>query len=145
MTRVRVVFACATLAVFAPAARADIALWPWSRATKHPWGHGAPPPGWFERERQMREAHQPNDGNTTPQPEDPDATGQPPRYGGGGITASILEERNRRRNGPFRSCGSGAGAGLAAIGVAWGLMWVGHRYAGRLTKRHNEPGTGGKA
>ena len=31
------------------------------------------------------------------------------------------------RTGLFRSCGAGAGAGLAGIGVLWGLMWVGRR------------------
>lgn len=31
------------------------------------------------------------------------------------------------RTGLFRSCGSGAGLGLAAIGVAWGLMWATRR------------------
>lgn len=38
----------------------------------------------------------------------------------------------RRRTGPFRSCGSGAGTGLAAIGVSWGLLWLGTRFAGRV-------------
>ncbi len=38
------------------------------------------------------------------------------------------------RTGPFRSCGSGAGLGFAGIGVAWGLMWVGHRFVGRVRK-----------
>jgi hypothetical protein len=40
-----------------------------------------------------------------------------------------------RRSGPFRSCGSGAGVGLAGIGVTWGLMWVGTRYASRVARR----------
>jgi hypothetical protein len=40
-----------------------------------------------------------------------------------------------RRTGPFRSCGSGMGLGLAGVGTAWGLMWVGHRYAGRVARR----------
>jgi hypothetical protein len=40
-----------------------------------------------------------------------------------------------RRTGPFRSCGSGVGAGLAGIGVAWGLMWAGNRFAGRVAKK----------
>ena len=39
-----------------------------------------------------------------------------------------------RRDGPFRSCGSGSALGLAGIGVAWGLMWAGNRYAGRVAK-----------
>jgi hypothetical protein len=48
-----------------------------------------------------------------------------------------VRESPPRRNGPFRSCGSGMGLGLAGIGIAWGLMWVGTRLAGRLgAKRH---------
>jgi len=45
-----------------------------------------------------------------------------------------VREEPRRRTGPFRSCGSGAGAGLAGIGLAWGLMWVGHRYSARVAR-----------
>lgn len=37
-----------------------------------------------------------------------------------------------KRTGPFRSCGSGAGTGLAAVGVSWGLLWLGTRAAGRV-------------
>jgi hypothetical protein len=129
-------------------ARADVAgPWPWSRAPERPWGHGAPPPGWFEREQQMRELRQANDGNATPQPEGsgqgPDTTGQPRVHRGGAITTSIQEERNQRRTGPFRSCGSGMGVGLAGIGVAWGLMWVGTRYAGRIAKSQRPEGRDG--
>lgn len=33
--------------------------------------------------------------------------------------------KNRGESGGlFRSCGGGAGLGLAGIGVTWGLMWV---------------------
>jgi len=39
------------------------------------------------------------------------------------------------RTGPFRSCGSGAGTGLAGIGAAWALMWLGNRFAGRAARR----------
>jgi hypothetical protein len=34
-----------------------------------------------------------------------------------------------RRSGPFRSCGSGMGLGLAGIGLAWGTLWLGNRFA----------------
>ena len=44
-----------------------------------------------------------------------------------------------RRTGPFRSCGSGAGIGFAGIGLAWGLMWIGNRYAGRISRRKDDP------
>ena len=48
-----------------------------------------------------------------------------------------------RRTGPFRSCGSGMGVGLAGIGVAWGLTWVGTRYAGRIAKTRQAEGRDG--
>jgi hypothetical protein len=31
------------------------------------------------------------------------------------------------------------GLGLAGIGVAWGLMWVGARYASRIARRDGGP------
>ncbi len=34
-----------------------------------------------------------------------------------------------KRTGPFRSCGSGMGTGLAGIGLAWGMLWLGNRFA----------------
>jgi hypothetical protein len=34
-----------------------------------------------------------------------------------------------KRTGPFRSCGSGMGLGLAGIGMAWGMLWLGNRFA----------------
>ncbi|MBN9118302.1 MAG: hypothetical protein J0I06_03930 [Planctomycetes bacterium] len=40
-----------------------------------------------------------------------------------------------RRTGPFRSCGSGAGPGLAGIGAAWGMLWLGNRLVGRVSRR----------
>ena len=43
------------------------------------------------------------------------------------------------RRGVFRTCGSGMGVGLAGIGVAWGLMWVGTRCASRITRRDDGP------
>jgi len=64
--------------------------------------------------------------DSTPTQIDP-VTGQP----------MPVREEPRRRTGPFRSCGSGAGLGLAGIGVAWGLMWIGTRYAGRIVRGRN--------
>ena len=72
----------------------------------------APPP-WVPKEK------------TDPPQIDPN-TGQP---------LPPVREEPRRRTGPFRSCGSGMGAGLAGIGIAWGLMWVGTRYGSRWIKR----------
>lgn len=34
-----------------------------------------------------------------------------------------------RRTGVFRSCGTGTPAALAAIGVTWGMLWLGNRFA----------------
>jgi hypothetical protein len=79
MTRLRLVFACAALAVFAPLALAN----------------PAPPPDW--------------------------------------------KDTGSRRDGPFRACGSGVGLGLVGIGIAWSLMWVGHRFAGRVARRDDVP------
>ena len=39
-----------------------------------------------------------------------------------------------RRTGPFRSCGSGMGLGLAGIAAAWGVLWLGNRFAGRVSR-----------
>ena len=66
---------------------------------------------------------------STQQPDPPQidpTTGQP---------LPPVREEPRRRTGPFRSCGSGMGAGLAGIGIAWGLMWLGTRYGSRWVKR----------
>lgn len=38
-----------------------------------------------------------------------------------------------QKSGPFRSCGSGIGTGLAGIGLAWAALWTGHRFAKRKT------------
>ena len=66
--------------------------------------------------------------DSTPTMIDPE-TGQP---------MPVRSEPDRRRTGPFRSCGSGMGAGLAGIGLAWAAMWAGHRYAARVaTKRRS--------
>lgn len=40
----------------------------------------------------------------------------------------------KRRTGPFRSCGSGMGLGLAGIAAAWGMLWLGNRFAGRVSR-----------
>ena len=48
-----------------------------------------------------------------------------------------VREAPPRRTGPFRSCGSGMGLGLAGIGIAWSLMWVGTRYAGRVASKRD--------
>ncbi|VTR93454.1 unnamed protein product [Gemmata massiliana] len=42
------------------------------------------------------------------------------------------------RRGLFRSCGSGMGAGLAGIGLAWGTFWIGSRLANR-TRNGSRP------
>lgn len=39
-----------------------------------------------------------------------------------------------KRTGPFRSCGSGAGTGLAGIAVAWAMLWLGNRFARSLSR-----------
>ena len=44
-----------------------------------------------------------------------------------------------KRNGPFRSCGSGAGTGFAAIGITWGVLWLGNRFAGRVRETKGQP------
>jgi hypothetical protein len=74
----------------------------------------APPP-WIPKQKT----------DTDPPQMDP-TTGQP---------LPPVREEPRRHTGPFRSCGSGMGAGLAGIGIAWGLMWVGTRYGSRWVKR----------
>ncbi|HEY1188841.1 MAG TPA: hypothetical protein VGE74_14395 [Gemmata sp.] len=51
----------------------------------------------------------------------------------------VREEKKPRRNGPFRSCGSGAGTGLAAIGASWAVLWIGTRVAGHV-RRTKAPG-----
>jgi hypothetical protein len=39
-----------------------------------------------------------------------------------------------RRTGVFRSCGSGMGPGLAGIGVGWAMLWLGTRFANRVSR-----------
>ena len=45
----------------------------------------------------------------------------------------------QRRTGPFRSCGSGMGLGLAGIGATWGMLWLGNR----LVRSQRSPSTRG--
>jgi hypothetical protein len=116
MTRLHVCAAavgCVILGVLAPAALAN----------------PAPPPEVF-REREERRPPPEGAEPAVPPMIDP-VTGQP----------RPMRPEPRRRNGPFRSCGSGMGVGLAGIGVAWGLMWVGTRYAGRITRRDDRSRT----
>ena len=40
-----------------------------------------------------------------------------------------------QKSGPFRSCGSGIGTGLAGIGLAWMVMWTGNHFARRVRRR----------
>jgi hypothetical protein len=109
----------------ASSVRADVPALDGSYHPK-PWGHGAPPPGWFERNTLQNPPSESQDSQPT-QP--PKPTPQPPR-----------------RTGPFRSCGSGMGVGLAGIGIAWGMMWVGTRYAARMTRtRQTDQREGGNA
>ena len=105
--------------VFIGPARADIAgPWPWSKRPERPWGgYGAPPAGWFERQQALQQQEAEAAAQTPPAEQKPGKP-EPPR-----------------RTGPFRSCGSGMGAGLAGIGLAWGVMWAGRRYAARLHEK----------
>jgi hypothetical protein len=47
----------------------------------------------------------------------------------------LLKPEPPRRTGPFRSCGSGMGLGLAGVGLAWAALWLGNRFAGRVSRR----------
>src|SRR5262245_30707437 len=151
MTRLRIslltLFGCLC---FASSVRADIPG-PDGKATRHPWGYGAPPPGWLEIEKQMEAIRQSAEKNAAPTPPPPPEglettpnpspnppppvkdTPQPPPP----PPARAVPAR-QRRTGPFRSCGSGMGVGLAGIGLTWGLMWIGHRYAGRVARTRRE-------
>jgi hypothetical protein len=117
----------------APSARADFAgPWPWSRKPLPPWGHyGAPPPGWFETEKQMEALRREAAENGTPPPASGGIADSP---GPAQTTTAQPTREQPRRTGPFRSCGSGMGVGLAGIGLAWGLMWAGTRFAGRVAR-----------
>lgn len=52
---------------------------------------------------------------------------------------ALADVPSPRRNGPFRSCGSGAGTGLAAIGISWTVLWLGTRLAGRMRGTKEQP------
>jgi len=123
-----VVFAGVLLAVEAAPVRADV---PAPDGTYHPkpWGYGAPPPGWFER-------------NSLPNPPPPPQPPQPPtpQLQQGAVDSDgrpyppPLQPGLPKRTGLFHSCGSGAGVGLAGIGLAWGMLWLGNRFAGRVSR-----------
>ncbi|MBM3981475.1 MAG: hypothetical protein FJ304_14555 [Planctomycetes bacterium] len=79
-----------------------------ARADVAPWPFKVPRP-----EPKPQPAPQP-----PPPPIDP-ATGK-----------ELFDTREKpKRTGPFRSCGSGAGVGLAGIGAAWAALWLGMRFA----------------
>lgn len=100
----------ALMILSAGTARADVPS-PDGKYHPKPWGHGAPPPGWFEQNRPQPAPPQP--------PTDP-ATGKP--------IGEVKEEKKPQRSGPFRSCGSGMGTGLAGIGATWAVLWLGLRF-----------------
>lgn len=108
----RAVWLAAVLLLAADVApiRADMPAgsWPWSKRPERPWGgYGAPPAGWYDSK-----AGQPTP-TEQPKPEPPKASA------------------------PFRSCGSGAPLALAGIGATWGMLWLGNRFAGRMSRRES--------
>jgi len=113
-------FAVALLAVGAAPARADVPA-PDGTYRPKPWGYGAPPPGWFER-------------NGSPNPA-PDPAPPPPLDPVTGLPRVPRDPPQPKRTGPFRSCGSGAGTGLAGVGATWAVLWLGSRLAGRVARR----------
>jgi hypothetical protein len=127
------VFAVVPLAAEFNSARADV---PGPDGTYHPkpWGYGAPPPGWFERNSL------PNPPQPTPPGPAPQPNPQPQPFGvdpNGRPYPPPAPRDPPKRTGPFRSCGSGMGLGLAGIGAAWGMFWLGNRFAGRVSRRTN--------
>lgn len=50
-------------------------------------------------------------------------------------TPSPKKPEPPKRTGPFRSCGSGMGLGLAGIGAAWAVLWLGNRFSGRVARK----------
>lgn len=52
------------------------------------------------------------------------------------LPAEVREEKPKR-SGPFRSCGSGAPLALVGIAATWGMLWLGHRFAGRVSRRES--------
>jgi hypothetical protein len=121
-----VFLALALLAAGAAPASADMAgPWPWSKRPSRPLRYGgtepdpaptpAPQP---PAEEKAAPAPAPN-----PQPMYPD---------------DRAIRLSPRRSGPFRSCGSGTPACLAGIGLTWGMLWLGNRFAGRVARRKTE-------
>lgn len=113
-------FAVTLLAASAAPVRADLAgPWPWSRVPQRPphsipFSNAEPASPAPAAEPQLQQgAIDPVSGLPYPPPLKPD----PPK-----------------RTGPFRSCGSGMGVGLAGIGVAGMLLWLGNRCAGRVAR-----------
>jgi hypothetical protein len=148
-------FALAILAAEVSPVFADV---PSPDGTYHPkpWGYGAPPPGWVEQNR-VRNTPAP-----APQPQPPQPQIPPPDFGDMTQppapipdTVPIPQPMPRpgpqidplnefppkppkkvepQRTGPFRSCGSGAGTGLAGIALTWGMLWLGNRFVGRVSR-----------
>lgn len=99
--------ALALIATEAAPARADIpGPYPWSKRPQRPVGPWSSSPA--PATGGIAEANPPPVVAPRPAPEPP------------------------RRSGPFRSCGSGMGTGFAGIGLAWGMLWFGNRFARTL-------------
>jgi hypothetical protein len=119
-------FALVLLAAGAAPAFADVAgPWPWSKRPNRdryitgpvkvitPDGEPTPPA--------------PPDGQAPQPPADEKAAPAPnpqPMY-----PDDPVVRLPPRRSGPFRSCGSGTPVCLAGIGLAWGMLWLGNRFA----------------
>ncbi len=97
-----------SLVLFAADARADMPAGPW------PWSKRAGP--------SINRLNDP--------PPNPDPAPQPPPPPIDPATGKELFDTREKpkRTGPFRSCGSGMGVGLAGIGAAWGMLWLGMRF-----------------
>ena len=61
----------------------------------------------------------------------------PPTDPGTGKPVWEIREENPSRTGPFRSCGTGAPLALAGIAATWGMLWLGNRVAGRVSRRES--------
>ncbi|MCI0704396.1 MAG: hypothetical protein L0241_25340 [Planctomycetia bacterium] len=120
-------FACLCVAVMALPAWADL---------PGPGPRPRPGPPIDPIPRPMPPAPAPNGEEVTPQPPPPPIDP---------ITGKELfdtrEKKSPQRTGPFRSCGSGMGLGLAGIGLAWGMFWLGNRFAARVSRGTNEERT----
>jgi hypothetical protein len=123
-------FAFMLLAVEAGPARADVPG-PDGKYHPKPWGYGAPPPGWFEQNNNPNPPPKPN---PDPAPKS-DPAPQPPIDPSSGLPYPPPRIPDPpKRTGPFRSCGSGMGVGLAGIGVAWAMLWLGNRFARSMSR-----------